>query len=289
MGCLQLNALAQFAELNELTDLFERHGISVLVLKGVLLAKDLYGDLGARQSWDIDLVISKGDIKKVDTLFQKLGYQRQKLTPKQMSQHLKNAKDFVYTHPNKHFQVELHWRLFQDWDCFDPFKVPHSKVEVGGQVFKVLAPEYNLIYLCTHGAESYWARAQWAQDIYQLLEKYGPSLDWALIWKVAAKYDLTGALEEGLGKSHQFKSLPKYQPYAWRFKAWWRRLLLRKRLKNRVRVIISLLVPRTQDYEIFLLPDKLYGLYYFLRPFGALKRNRVRSQYCHTSAGWYPE
>ncbi len=274
--------LKQASELLAINRLFRNAGIELLTIKGVLLALDLYGDLAARASKDIDLVVKVGDVRLADELLLARGYFRQYLSSRQLKSHQTQSKDFVYWHPQKRICVELHWRLFQDWDCFDPFNVPHQKIVLGGQVFSTLSPEYNLLYLATHGCESGWLREQWLLDIMKLLEKYGPSLDWGLIWREAKRYDLTGPLEQAL----KLPSPPARGQgegrgrvkYVWQSSVWFSKIMLRKRWKNRAKAAWSLLVPRAQDFQALRLPDWLFFLYPLVRPWLALARNRQRSK-----------
>lgn len=271
-------SLTHCFELYELRQIFSYSKLEFLLLKGSALAVDLYGDIGARVSKDIDLLVKPQGISRADEIFRAQGYLRTSLTPRQLRSHLKQCKDFVYWHPKKRICVELHWRLFQDWDCFDPFEVPHQEIVLGGQIFKTLSPEYNLLYLATHGCESGWAREQWRLDIVKLLEKYGASLDWGLIWREAERYDLTGPLEQALRRvSHcEEPRATRQSIYVWRLGLWWHKIALRKRWKNRLKAAWSLLIPRLQDFEALKLPDSLFFLYPLARPWLALQRNRQR-------------
>src|SRR5262245_26443865 len=51
------SSLAQSAELARLTKLLDQHHIRVIALKGPLLSRYLYGNLGSRSSGDIDLLV----------------------------------------------------------------------------------------------------------------------------------------------------------------------------------------------------------------------------------------
>lgn len=272
----------QMLELSQITNGINSIGIGVLFLKGPVMSFDLYGDIAARVSKDIDLVVQNPDILRVDEFLRERGYVRQELTPRQLESHRVYSKDFVYCQPQKGICLELHWRLFQDWECFDPFEVPHQEIVLGGQTFKTLSPEYNLLYLATHGCESSWSRPQWSQDIVMLLKKYGAQLDWDLIWCEAERYDLTGPL----GQALTLPSPPRRgqgegnnrTTYVWRPGPWLSKIILRKRWKNRLRAAWSLLIPRTQDFQALRLPDWLFFLYPLARPWLALARNHQRSK-----------
>ncbi len=279
------NSMAQMFELSQIIKGINSIGIDVLVLKGPVMSFELYGDVDSRVSKDIDLVVPRNLVVRVDEYIRCQGYIRAEFTPRQLESHRTRSKDFVYWQPQKRICLELHWRLFQDWECFDPFKVPHQRVFLGGQTFKTLSPEYNLLYLATHGCESGWSRPQWSQDIVMLLKKYGEQLDWSLIWREAERYDLTGPLEQAL--LWQAKTRELWTPhqvrgdkiaYVWRSSAWFSKIMLRKQWGNRFKAAWSLLVPRTQDFQALRLPDWLFFLYPLARPWLALARNRQRSK-----------
>lgn len=264
--CKVKQVLKQTSELIFLHSLLN---MEVVALKGPVLALDLYGDLGARQSKDIDLVIKPEDIFKADQILQQQGYERAFMSPKQLRSHLYWSKDFVYWHPQKQICLELHWRLFQDWECFSVFEVALQETEISGVKIKHLSPEYNLLYLCTHGCESAWSNPKWALDIQKLLAKY--ELDWKFIWREAERWDLERALREGIEGR-----VGREQTYIWRLSDWMHKLMLRKKLKNKAKVLLSLFVPRLQDFQALALPDNLFFLYYLLRPILAIHRNVLR-------------
>lgn len=269
---LHKQALGQSAELVCLVKLLADQNIGTVALKGPILALELYGDLGARQSKDLDLVIRPEDIFKADKILQEQGYKRAHLSAKQLKSHLDWSKDFVYWHPKKQICLELHWKLFQDWECFSVFDVALQETELSGIKIKHLSPDYNLLYLCTHGCESAWSSSKWALDIQKLLAKY--DLNWQLIWQEAERWDLERVLEEGLD-CRAALAMTKAN-YVWRLSDWMHKLMLRKKLKNKAKVCFSLFVPRLQDFSALALPDGLFFLYYVLRPILAIHRNISR-------------
>ncbi|MES2504336.1 MAG: nucleotidyltransferase family protein [Myxococcota bacterium] len=286
MSVKALFALNQVSELVRLVRLFEAKSIPLVSIKGPLLALELYGDLGARSSNDLDFVIRPQDIFLADDILCTEGYERFLFSPAQRKSHLKHSKDFVYWHPRKQICLELHWRLFQDIGCFSVFDVPLQEIRVGDQNIKQLSPEYNLLYLCAHGSESLWQRGQWGLDIKFLLERYG-NLDWHLLWKVAENYDLTRFLKEGLTRHCEARSdaaiqdpgllrLARNDNYVWQLNAWVHRLNLRAKLKNKAKFCLSLFIPRVNDFQDLALPDYLFFAYYLARPILALRRNLVR-------------
>ena len=57
--------MAQSGEFARVAGLFEERGIPMVALKGPLLSRYLYGDLGARTSGDIDLLAKPKDVARI--------------------------------------------------------------------------------------------------------------------------------------------------------------------------------------------------------------------------------
>src|SRR5207249_3282572 len=55
-------SLVQSGELARVAGLFEECGIPMVALKGPMLSRYLYGDLGARTSGDIDVLVKREDV-----------------------------------------------------------------------------------------------------------------------------------------------------------------------------------------------------------------------------------
>ena len=58
-------SLAQSGELVRLAELFEKHRVSFVALKGPMLSQYLYGTLGTRTSGDIDVLVREEDIPRI--------------------------------------------------------------------------------------------------------------------------------------------------------------------------------------------------------------------------------
>ena len=67
-------SLAQSGELARLVGLFEERAIPVVALKGPMLSCHLYGDLGARTSGDIDVLVKREDVLRSRDALVSSGY-----------------------------------------------------------------------------------------------------------------------------------------------------------------------------------------------------------------------
>ena len=56
-------------EMEQICKIFNENEIPLLVLKGPVLAADLYGDVSLRTSSDLDILIPIQDLEKVENFF----------------------------------------------------------------------------------------------------------------------------------------------------------------------------------------------------------------------------
>lgn len=151
-------------EMERLFKLFNEHGIQALMLKGPVLAADLYGELSLRTSKDLDILLPKGYLKSAEELLLDLGYK----------------KDSEYEHHNSYvhskngINVEIHWRLHPGLGREPSFKELWERRSVSSltsyPVF-YLGREDLFLFLVSHGARHGWFRLRWLGDIDQLVRR----------------------------------------------------------------------------------------------------------------------
>lgn len=182
-----------------IVSVLNHHQISCAVLKGIPLNRQLYGNQCMRMSKDIDLLVSKDDLRCVHQHLYNLGYTLNSiLSPIDICNMDTKLKDLIYQHREKPIQVELHWitsmvsrwgiRLEQSPEYFEPFFLSeHCKISV-------LNKELNFIYLLMHAAIFHWKRMQLVVDIILFHKKN--QLDWRAVIKIAQHMDATRCLYE---------------------------------------------------------------------------------------------
>ncbi len=90
------------AELLRIMKLLEENGIPALAFKGPVLSQMAYGDITLRQYSDLDVLVKKEDIYKIDALLKAQGYERLlALTPVQEKIWIKYAHDMGLIHKQK--------------------------------------------------------------------------------------------------------------------------------------------------------------------------------------------
>jgi hypothetical protein len=309
-------SLAQMREIARLSPLFGRSGIRMLVVKGVALSVQLYGNPTLRDARDIDLLVDATTFSEAGALLIGAGYRRAgpALSPRQAAAYRHWIKEDEYVHGETGLRVELHHR-FSDNPAliacnFSELWREREEVEIAGAVVPTL-PRRNLaLYLCAHGAGHYWERLQWLADLAAALREPG-ARDAALVAVETA--GLAGPMLHALVLAHDWLGLPVEKRHLVRaradrrvarldrllahsYGAVWHRIprdgsvaaLLRYSLWSRLHTYALkrdwLYWGRQAqrdfvmpaDWEALRLPDRLFWLFPLMRPVGWVLRRRQR-------------
>jgi hypothetical protein len=168
--------LEMAAEAAKLMRSFANAEIEVLFLKGLTLAHLAFGNLGLRHSKDIDVLIAPENIEAASELLKTAGYRRHKPDPRindaQIRSLMNLRKDLGYMNKTSGFEVELHWRLFDNPHMLGGISVASAQRAVpiaAGMSLPTLGDDDLFAYLCAHGANDGWFRLKWLADIGALL------------------------------------------------------------------------------------------------------------------------
>ena len=294
------------SELIHIMKLLHDNDIAALAFKGPTLAQMAYGDITLRQYGDLDVLVQKKDIYRVDSLLKTQGYQRAlKLTPSQEKIWFARAHDLGLYHPDKGVHFEMHWSLMNEdhpiqlelgkiWDNPNP-------VIINQQRINTFANEELLLYLLVHGSKHLWERIEWVKDIDLLLQSR--ELDWQKTLEEVQGSDFEKMFFLGLYLASQlfatefpsmvtkrmaaYKELPNLSD-AIIAKKWsdqnpdgltsnlsrtYTMLQLFPDLKKRLLYLHNIFLrPSFNEYWLIDLPRSLHWLYYFIRPFMLLKK-----------------
>ncbi|SFI28463.1 Uncharacterised nucleotidyltransferase [Paenibacillus sp. UNC496MF] len=274
----------------------QERGIRPIVLKGPVLAKELYGDLSLRTSKDLDVLVPMEDVEAAEERLLGLGYRSDGGAPRVFNWKWK-VHHISFTHPETRVQVELHWRLNSDMGKEPPFeelwrrsrRSPLSKRDV-----HLLGGEDLFMYLVSHGARHGWFRLRWLADIDRLARL---GLDWGMLAAMMRRY---GCLQLGgqaltlaaamfgtpvppeaaplLAGGHRrelaerslyfIQDMVSFAPADKELDRVYKRYLYALKTRRQKSVyLISQLYPSFRDTEALPLPKPLYFLYFPLRPF----------------------
>ncbi len=192
------------AEIIRLDKLLSPTGISICPIKGPLLSKQLYGDLGLRATRDIDLLLPEDQVLAAEKTLLAAGYirtaPRTALSPAQWKFYKNKAHHFHFEYPKRRGLIEIHWALSSP-DLL-PVSTTRQFLSRARPLQEYpsmlgLADEDLFCFLVFHGAKHGWELFKWLADI-ALLMRRSPDLDWQTIHAQMAEFDLLRPLGQGL-------------------------------------------------------------------------------------------
>lgn len=162
-----------------LTRVLAEAGIDSLAYKGPGLALALYGDLGARWSSDVDVLIRRRDVDNAARAMRHAGYTpKVALSPAEVARLKRESCQLNFYRDE--VLVEVHWsilppalRIPVDTDAF--FERSRAGTHDG---ITIRTPSFTdlSIALLAHGTKHAWSRRRWLADIARLWTH--PEVDW---------------------------------------------------------------------------------------------------------------
>lgn len=303
-----LKAIAQLRLLSRLGGLARREGIRVLVLKGVTLSLQLYGDPFLREAFDLDLMVHPDDAARMDALLLGAGCvpctTPPPLSPRQAAILARYHKDRRFVHCSSGTVIECHWR----WDRnphlfapdFDTLWQNREELAVPDATMAVLGRDDLALQLSTHGARHQWDRWKWIADLVAVY-RAASTADLERQRRHAAAAGIAQLFDSGLLFVHAVTGLAlpptvlaqaAQNRTARRLATWALRQSVQERaaakLANPLQQVlyglslrqsmpylaheIGHMIHRDEDWYALRLPDALIWLYYAYRPFSVLTR-----------------
>ncbi len=286
-------SLARTQQLATLLRALDGDGVRALPFKGPALSLAAYGDLGVRDSVDLDVVVCPDDIDAARESMLRAGYTpRTEMSPAQERTLQRSFGHFVYAAPDGGAAVELHWRFAAPrypWSI-QAEEVFARSVTIDLAGWPAASPDTadQLLLQLMHGARHQWERLEWLVAFAQLLsrvreneevlieraETNGSSRALSLALRLA--HDLLGAPlsprlaaladeERSAARAAQIVAATEAgkfsteQPYVFN-------MAMMDRSRDRAKYIaLSVLSPTPREWELVRLPDWLVFLYYPIR------------------------
>ncbi|MBL0226573.1 MAG: nucleotidyltransferase family protein [Geobacteraceae bacterium] len=168
-----------YHELGKVLGSLQQERIPVIALKGAHLAKEIYGNSALRPMNDVDLLVHREDLGRVEKSLMELGF-----LPADCNRMVADDNcHFGYSRPNGGLTVEIHWTLLP---ATFPFRIDmagqwqRSRTTIIGSVkVSVLCPEDLLLYLCLHASKhlyQIWLKPFY--DISETIRHYAEDIDW---------------------------------------------------------------------------------------------------------------
>jgi len=210
-------------ELSRVLAVFQQHGIEAIVLKGTVLAEQLYGNPALRTVVDLDIMVRPEELSSASSLLVEMGYEQ--LVPPQIWDHPFHKAPYRKQGKFPVF-IELHWNLEDERLVAIPQPDIWNRAQLlklaGGDIM-VLSPEDTLLYLSNNFSKQSSRKLRTLCDIAELIKKYDGVLDWDYIVKSAKSWNLEAALYYSLRWAHDLLGAPvaessvrALEPSAWR-------------------------------------------------------------------------
>jgi Uncharacterised nucleotidyltransferase len=162
-------------ELVRILECLESHGIIAIPYKGPVLAELVYGDVGVRQFFDLDILVHPANSQRATAAVHDLGYvPAMELSQPEEHAYLASGYERTFDGPLGKNLLEIQWRLLPrfyavDWEVDGLFE-SSSTVLLGGRQMRTLSPEDLFLALCLHAAKHAWARLSWLCDISETMK-----------------------------------------------------------------------------------------------------------------------
>lgn len=296
-----LKCLALAGETVRLIRDLAKNGIAAMPIKGSALARQVYDNLESRHAGDIDLLIAPEDTDKADAVLQMKGYCLDNpdimRTPLRRRVIAQKVHHYHYFSATNRIATELHWKLSPIFRLplhFDRIWSQGEPVSLAGDELRVLPADINMIFLCIHGATHGWARLKWLCDIAHIQAGYH-EVDWKRLLETSHELDALRPFVQATVLSHilfetplpdsvirkaaQDSMIPALVKAAiWRIddreplpttvaaKCAFHLYTAGLRNSTRYKIDVLNLTYNADDWSAISLPDRLFFLYYPLRP-----------------------
>jgi len=182
-----------YQHFREVISVFAAQGISVIALKGIYLADNIYQDIGLRQLSDIDLLIQPKDIEKAANVLIKTRYSSIAIQEKW---NFNDNKDYGFVKGGVF--VELHQHIHQPYEGFSvdirEYWERAKNTTIDGMEVLALSLEDMIQHLCIH-LFVHFRKGRFSLtnfcDIAELLKLPTRSLNWKFLQKINNKYICT--------------------------------------------------------------------------------------------------
>lgn len=286
-------------ELEQLCKLLTEAKIHVLLLKGPVLAVDLYGDLSRRTSSDLDMLVPINELDTTHELLLSLNYVKEDYFSTVLDDWKWRHHHLAYFHPEKRIKLEIHWRLHPGPSWEPSFKDLWARKRLSSLTSSpvyLLGREDLFLFLAAHGARHGWSRLRWLADIDRIA---GLNPDWKQLSRLLDTYQMAHVGGQALNLASQLLRTPIPQamkeltgrsrskrlaqealfyikqmvnlhtePLPEAIADYHRRHLFSLMSgQQKLLYLLSLLVPYPLDAETMPLPKSLHFLYFPLRPF----------------------
>lgn len=203
----------------EIAKNFTQHNLEWLAFKGHTLSQIIYGNDYSRQFWDVDILVKENDFDRAEKILLDLGFSKceptYNLTAFQKKIYRRVKKDVTYYHPITKVSIELHWNLLYLFKEQNSLLCQNKQIIIINDTGIPTLSQTNLfIYLCIHGAYSYWSRLHWLTDIKDFVLRYKDEINWTEILSIATQMGFEHCIGQAFYLLNSLFKIPPPEPIA---------------------------------------------------------------------------
>jgi hypothetical protein len=181
----------------------EKQNIESAVFKGPTLAATAYGDLLMREFSDIDVLVAKKDVSKVQQILLDTGYSLLPVIEPPLEGDFLRSKPYLDLTCEQTFSksspvglIDLHWEI-QPTHLF-PIETQEVfenlvSVNIENRQIKTIEPNLLFVVLAVHATKHRWERLVWICDSAELL-KTPEQFDWQKVFSIASRLHVTDSV-----------------------------------------------------------------------------------------------
>jgi hypothetical protein len=191
-----------FEELGKVLGSIRKTGLQLIVLKGAALAEKIYGNLALRPMTDVDLLLKKEDLGRLDEQLKILGYKPSDISVEDIDFSLTylTTLDYRSLTPNSP-SFHVHWHFVNSTIPNESYlkriKIEDiwrdaEKTRIAGVETLVMAPHHLLIHLSEHALRvtHSLSKLSFFCDIDLTVNFYQERLDWQKLIEESHKFNL---------------------------------------------------------------------------------------------------
>lgn len=212
---LQLNLFVKH-QTNLLLNQFEENEIEVVPLKGVYFAETYFGNLGARRTSDIDLLIKEQNLEEAVKMVKKLGFTTEE---ERIPGHFHCSYSKQLPGSEIPLVVELHWDLLKESTAhFNIHDFWRAATHHGHSEFIKELSAFHTFYMITlHGWRHNLDSLKYYMDIIQLIHCLKEEVDFEQIIAIAGTHKTRRRIVRTLTAVYQeFPFLDKIKPFPYK-------------------------------------------------------------------------
>jgi hypothetical protein len=198
---VQENLLRQLRNLSEffrVVTLFGGYQITTVPFKGFWLAHEVYGNIGHRESSDVDLLININELDRLIDLMPILGYEPEtSISRRFIEREKKLSTEFNFDKRENNIVIshfEFHWGIGSSLHgldiCLDDLASQVIKSSLQGNSFKTLTLTANfLLAIMHHGGKDNLVEFRHILDIGLFLKRQH-EIDWEWVIKMSRRFNI---------------------------------------------------------------------------------------------------